>query len=383
MGAFTTWPSWPASGSATGGAAGAPGAGRASAGAGAVPRPSVAADAGAMLTAPPLTIFTFSSPSVISSSAMPDSCTRSISFFSLRRSIASSPPGGYSALGTCGGLQWIFRIFAGEGCILAQQPFENLLHLRSGKRAEPAMSDRTHPVNHDSIGQSAKGVSQSAHQLNRVRPGYQHGVGDAVGLCKFIDFSRLIDADTDNFRTFRGKDLPGRQPASGSLRGTEHTRLPRSCTLRRGPATPARCAWRRKGLETGPPADPPPHSGPAARAHRPAPRRQRPRHQSRRGSGLHVWLAPSRRSAPTSAIPARSITRPACEVFSASRSSRGSNTDRLSGAPRQSNESTLTACARSPEKRRHSCVVYARLLSSKNSSTSLALSGNNCNSISA
>src|SRR5713226_10701995 len=98
MGAFTTWPSWPASGSAAGGAAGAAGAGRASAGAGAVPRPSVAADAGAMLTAPPLTIFTFSSPSVISSSAMPDSCTRSISFFSLRRSIGSSW-GGRSALG--------------------------------------------------------------------------------------------------------------------------------------------------------------------------------------------------------------------------------------------------------------------------------------------
>src|SRR2546422_1141964 len=155
MGAFTTWPSWPASGSAAGGAAGAAGAGRASAAAGAVPRPTVATDAGAILTAPPLTIFTFSSPSVISSSAMPDSWTRSISFFSLRRSIASSPPGGYSALGTCGGLQRIFWIFAGEGCILAQQPFENLLHLRSGKRAEPAMSDRTHPVEPDSIGQSA------------------------------------------------------------------------------------------------------------------------------------------------------------------------------------------------------------------------------------
>src|SRR5882762_10379123 len=118
MGAFTTWPSWPASGSATGGAAGAPGAGRASAGAGAVPRPSVAADAGAMLTAPPLTIFTFSSPSVISSSAMPDSCTRSISFFSLRRSIASSPRGGDSAPRTRGGLQWgilqILWVFRGR-----------------------------------------------------------------------------------------------------------------------------------------------------------------------------------------------------------------------------------------------------------------------------
>src|SRR2546425_745440 len=55
--------------------------------------PHHAGAAGAILTAPPLTIFTFSSPSVISSSAMPDSCTRSISFFSLRRSMASSPPG--------------------------------------------------------------------------------------------------------------------------------------------------------------------------------------------------------------------------------------------------------------------------------------------------
>src|SRR5437867_6024741 len=215
MGAFTTWPSWPASGSAAGGAAGAAGAGRASAGEGAVPRPSVAADAGAILTAPPLTIFTFSSPSVISSSAIPDSWTRSISFFSLRRSIASSPPGGDSALRTCGSLQarsLVFvrfsRFFAGEGCILAQQAFENPLHLRSGKRAEPAMSDRTYPVNHDSIGQSAKGVSQPAHQLNRVRLSYQHGVSDAVGPGKFLHFCCLIDADTYNFGTFRGKNLP-------------------------------------------------------------------------------------------------------------------------------------------------------------------------------
>src|SRR3989442_233225 len=208
MGAFTTWLSGPASVPAAGGAAGAAGAGRASAGAGAVPGPRVAADAGAILTAPPLTIFTFSSPSVISSSAMPDSWTRSISFFSLRRSIASSPPGGYSALGTCGGLQRIFWIFAGEGCILAQQPFENLLHLRSGKRAEPAMSDRTHPVEPDSIGQSAKGVSLPAHQLNRVCFSYQYGVSDAASRGKFFNFCRMIDADTDNFRTFRGKNLP-------------------------------------------------------------------------------------------------------------------------------------------------------------------------------
>src|SRR5438105_5023260 len=106
MGAFTTWPSWPASGSAAGGAAGVALAGRASAGAGAAARPGAAA-AGVTLTAPPLTIFTFSSPSVISSSAMPDSCTRSISFFSLRRSIASSPRGGDSAPRTCGGLQCV------------------------------------------------------------------------------------------------------------------------------------------------------------------------------------------------------------------------------------------------------------------------------------
>src|SRR5882762_3640002 len=70
------------------------------------------------------------------------------------------------------------------------------------------MSDRTRPIENDSIGQSSKAISQTAHQLNRVRPSYQNGVGDAVGLCKFLDFSRLIDADTDNLRTFRRKDLP-------------------------------------------------------------------------------------------------------------------------------------------------------------------------------
>ncbi len=70
------------------------------------------------------------------------------------------------------------------------------------------MSDRTRPIENDSIGQSSKAISETAHQLNRVRPSYQHGVGDPVGFCKFLDFSRLIDADTDNFRTFRGKDLP-------------------------------------------------------------------------------------------------------------------------------------------------------------------------------
>src|SRR6267378_7875636 len=195
MGAFTTWPSCPASGSATGDAAGAPGAGRASAGAGAVPGPSVAADVGAMLTAPPLTIFTFSSPSVISSSAMPDSCTRSISFFSLRRSIASSPSGGYSALGTCGGVQWIFWIFAGERCILAQQASEYLLQSRSGERAEPAVGNRPLLIEHDSIGQSAKAVSQAAHQLDRPSLSYEHGISDAVGLGKFLDFCCLIDTD--------------------------------------------------------------------------------------------------------------------------------------------------------------------------------------------
>src|SRR2546423_14897705 len=39
---------------------------------------------------PPFTIFTFSSPSVISSSAIPDSSTRSISFFNLRKSMLPS-----------------------------------------------------------------------------------------------------------------------------------------------------------------------------------------------------------------------------------------------------------------------------------------------------
>ena len=46
--------------------------------------------AGARLTWPPFAMRTFSSPSVISSSAMPDSCTRSMSFFSLRRSMGGS-----------------------------------------------------------------------------------------------------------------------------------------------------------------------------------------------------------------------------------------------------------------------------------------------------
>src|SRR5687768_4898968 len=77
-----TRPSWPASGSSAGaGAAGVVARGSA-AGAAAGP-----AGPGLTLSAPPLTILTFSSPSVISSSAMPDSCTRSMSFLSLRRSI--------------------------------------------------------------------------------------------------------------------------------------------------------------------------------------------------------------------------------------------------------------------------------------------------------
>src|SRR5882762_3038392 len=192
MGAFTTWPSWPGSGSATNGAAGAAGAGRASAGAGAVPEPGVAADAGAMLTAPPLTIFTFSSPSVISSSAMPDSCTRSISFFSLRRSIASLPSGWRLIPRTCGPFSGVFcrlyGFFAGERRILAQQASEDPLQFRSGERAEPAMSNYPPLIEHDSIGQSAKAVSQAAHQLDRASLSYKYGVRDAVGLGKFIDF---------------------------------------------------------------------------------------------------------------------------------------------------------------------------------------------------
>src|SRR6266702_2650883 len=39
---------------------------------------------------PPLTILTFSSPSVTSNSAIPDSSTRSISFFSFRKSMLAS-----------------------------------------------------------------------------------------------------------------------------------------------------------------------------------------------------------------------------------------------------------------------------------------------------
>ena len=41
------------------------------------------------------------------------------------------------------------------------------------------------------------------------------------------------------------------------------------------------------------------------------------------------------------------------------------------------------ACARSPENRRPSCVVYGMRRSSRNSSTSFALSGKSCSSISA
>src|SRR2546423_9450400 len=49
-----------------------------------------------MITAPPAAcrlMRTFSSPSVISISPMPDSCTRSISFFSWRRSTSGLVPG--------------------------------------------------------------------------------------------------------------------------------------------------------------------------------------------------------------------------------------------------------------------------------------------------
>src|SRR5712692_163229 len=70
------------------------------------------------------------------------------------------------------------------------------------------MSNRTESVEHDSIGQSAKAVSQTAHQFERARLGYEYGVGDAVGFGKFIDFCCLIDADADNFGAFRGKNLP-------------------------------------------------------------------------------------------------------------------------------------------------------------------------------
>ena len=64
-----------------------------------------------------------------------------------------------------------------------------------------------------------------------------------------------------------------------------------------------------------------------------------------RGYGAPV---PSRRSAPTSAMPARSITRPAWELLSAMRSSRGSKIDSRSGTPCHASTRTLTACARSP-----------------------------------
>src|SRR5260370_2361098 len=93
IGALRTWPSWPAGGSAAGPAAAAA---RGSDAAGL----ATATGPCEMLTLPPFTILTFSSPSVISSSAMPDSCTRSISFFSFRRSMvcpSQAAPVGFGA----------------------------------------------------------------------------------------------------------------------------------------------------------------------------------------------------------------------------------------------------------------------------------------------
>src|SRR5258705_12204832 len=84
MGAWPAGPPWPAAGSAGAGAPAAAGPRGSAAGADATGAASGACE---MATPPPFTILTFSSPSVISSSAMPDSCTRSISFFSFRRSM--------------------------------------------------------------------------------------------------------------------------------------------------------------------------------------------------------------------------------------------------------------------------------------------------------
>src|SRR6266851_4946706 len=78
--------------------------------------------------------------------------------------------------------------FAGERCILAQQASEDLLQFRSGERAEPAMSNHPPLIEHDSIGQSAKAVSQAAHQLDRASLSCEYGISDAVGLGKFLDF---------------------------------------------------------------------------------------------------------------------------------------------------------------------------------------------------
>src|SRR5258706_8295173 len=84
MGDFTTWPSGSAGASATADAAITA----------VVVGAAMGADACGIVIMPGCPgiptrlILTFSSPSVISSSAMPDSCTRSISFFSFLRSIS-------------------------------------------------------------------------------------------------------------------------------------------------------------------------------------------------------------------------------------------------------------------------------------------------------
>jgi len=145
MGAFTTWPSWPASGSGTGGRCRSARRGRASAGAEPCQgraRHGRRSDA----QRPPLTIFHLLL-------APRDLQLRDAGLlhevdqlFQLwRRSIASSPPGAIQP----SELAAVFSGFSGfsreKGCILAQQPFKNLLHLRSGKRAEPAMSGSRPP----------------------------------------------------------------------------------------------------------------------------------------------------------------------------------------------------------------------------------------------
>ena len=50
------------------------------------------------------------------------------------------------------------------------------------------MSNYPPLIEHDSIGQAAKAVSQAAHQLDGASLSYEYGVRDAVGLGKFIDF---------------------------------------------------------------------------------------------------------------------------------------------------------------------------------------------------
>src|SRR5437764_6727745 len=97
-----------------------------------------AAGAAVMLTTPPFTIFTFSSPSVISSSAIPDSWTRSISFFSLRRSMEVPLHAGCVPTDVASCLQ-----FDEEAGILLQHRIQDRLQVPLAEASQPAKPHRS------------------------------------------------------------------------------------------------------------------------------------------------------------------------------------------------------------------------------------------------